>query len=151
MRTLRATQKIAIGLTLIFVALFIFTNNTGTVFADSCQSSTTHYCLLAPLGATTSVDMTTLDVGAYFNNIIKIFIGLLSVLAVVMVVIGGIQYMTSTSSGEKGGGKNRILNAIYGLVLVLASYMILRTINPKLVNLQIGVPTGSTTLLTDGK
>ena len=122
-----------------FIACIVFLNTATHAYADACTSSNTHYCLLAPLGNANYVD-TTQGIGDYFNGLIKIFIGLLSVLAVVMVVIGGIQYMMSSGATEKGSGKSRIENAVYGILLVLVSYTILHIINPKLVNLSVGVP-----------
>ena len=55
-------------------------------------------------------------------------IGLTSVLAVVMIVVGGVQYMGSESLFAKDEGKKRIQAAIGGLILALASILILTTI-----------------------
>ena len=110
-----------------------------------CVSTNQTYCLLAPLpGLGDSVD-TTQGVGAYINTLIKITIGLISVLAVVMLVVGGIEYMVSNIAGEKASAKSRMTNAIFGLILMLSSYLILNTINPKLVNLSVGVQKTSIT------
>ena len=105
----------------------------------ACVSTNQTYCLLAPLpGLGDSVD-TTQGVGSYINVLIKITIGLISVLAVVMLVVGGIEYMVSNIAGEKASAKSRMTNAIFGLILMLSSYLILNTINPKLVNLSVGI------------
>jgi hypothetical protein len=63
----------------------------------------------------------------------------MTVLAVVMLVVGGIEYMSTVSVGEKEGAKSRITNALLGLVLALGSYAILNTLNPNLVNLNISI------------
>ncbi len=55
------------------------------------------------------------------------------ILAVIMITIGGVEYIISIVPGKKEQGKKRIWNAIYGLILLFAAYMILRTINPALV------------------
>ena len=65
---------------------------------------------------------------------IKIFIGLCAVLSVVMIVIGGIEYMTSELAHSKEDGKNRIMQAILGLLIALGSWALLNTINPDLLN-----------------
>ena len=72
--------------------------------------------------------------GTYLNTIIDLVIGFASVLAVVMIVIGGIEYITSDIPSAKGNGKERIINAIFGLVLVLGAYALLNTINPALLD-----------------
>ncbi|MEI6316099.1 MAG: hypothetical protein WCO65_00005, partial [bacterium] len=41
--------------------------------------------------------------------------------------------------GEKASAKDRMVNAVFGLILALSSYLILNTLNPKLVNLKIGI------------
>ena len=69
----------------------------------------------------------------YLNIMIRIFIGICAVLAVIMIVIGGLEYMTSELIGEKADGKRRIVNALLGLVLALGAWTILHEINPSLL------------------
>lgn len=57
--------------------------------------------------------------------------------------------MISDVAGEKSAGKDRIMNAIWGLVLALASYMLLNTINPDFVHLGIHIPGGTLTQYDD--
>lgn len=78
------------------------------------------------------------DFGSYVNSIIKLAIGLAGVLAVVMLVIGGIQYMVGGASpSSKEAAKKRIWAAIFGLILALASFIILNTINPDLTKIKL--------------
>lgn len=56
------------------------------------------------------------------------------VLSIVMVALGGLEYAASGVAGAKMEGKERIWNAIIGLLIALASYLILYTIDPRLVN-----------------
>lgn len=72
----------------------------------------------------------------YVNFMIKIAIGIAAVLAVIMIVMGGIQYMTSELISSKEEGKKRITNAVFGLLIALGSYLILFTINPNLLDLE---------------
>jgi type IV secretory pathway VirB2 component (pilin) len=74
------------------------------------------------------------NLGIYLNLMIKLFIGICAVLAVIMIVMGGIQYMTSELPGNKEAGKERIMHAIFGLLLALGAWTLLNTINPDLLN-----------------
>lgn len=86
----------------------------------------------------TAIQITpTEGIGASFNNMYSIAIGIGSVVAVVMIVIYGFKYMTS----ESGGGnlqklKSRITNVVLGLLLLVGIYVILNTINPNLLDVQ---------------
>jgi hypothetical protein len=95
----------------------------------------TTYTPLAPLPGLEKFDTNTpCSFGGYLNIMIKIFIGFAAVLAMVMVFLGGIQYMTSEVISSKEAGKERIMNAILGLLLALGAYTLLYTINPKLLD-----------------
>jgi len=56
------------------------------------------------------------------------------ILAVIFIIIGGFQYMVSGAGEGKKGGKDRIQNAIIGLLLLLLSYLILYVINPDIIS-----------------
>lgn len=88
------------------------------------------YKLLAPIG---NLVQAPDNVGDYFNIIFKLAIGLCAVLAVVMIVIGGVQYMGNESIFGKTEAKSRITAAILGLLIALSSYALLNTINPDLL------------------
>ena len=72
--------------------------------------------------------------GGYLNLMIKIFISICAVLAVIMIVMGGIEYMTTELISSKEAGKERIRNAIFGLLLALGAWTLLNQINPKLLD-----------------
>ncbi len=93
-------------------------------------SDTNTYNLLAPLPGLKSIE--TNDIGKYFNIVFNIAIGICGVLAVIMLVIHGISYMTSESFTEKAELKKKIWGPIGGLLLALGSYAILNTIDPAL-------------------
>ena len=119
----------------------------------ACKTSgdNTSYCLLAPLpsiGDGSGLVNVSTGFGDYLTGIIKLVMGLIGVFAVLMVIIGGIEYMSTVNVGEKEGAKSRILNAIFGLVLALASYLILNTINPKLVGGSISIGSSSSSAST---
>lgn len=75
--------------------------------------------------------------GKYLNAMIKLFIGLCAVTAVVMIIIGGLEYSTSELSSNKADGKDKIQNALLGLLLALMSWLLLNTINPDLLNTDV--------------
>ena len=72
-------------------------------------------------------------------NIIKIGLFLSGMIAVVFVIIGGFQYMTSGGNEENAEkGKKTLINAIIGIVIIVLSYVIINVI----VNLVGGINNG---------
>ena len=56
------------------------------------------------------------------------------ILAVVSVALGGLQYMAAGASiGNVKNSESKIFNAVFGLVLLLGSFLILSTINPEIL------------------
>ena len=77
--------------------------------------------------------------GAYLNQFYTWSIGLAAALAMVMIVIGGVQYTLAAGSiGSKDAAKKRITSAIFGLLILLSITLILTAINPNLLNLELG-------------
>jgi hypothetical protein len=58
-------------------------------------------------------------------------------LAIVMIIRGGVEYMTIDAIASKENGKNRIKAAMGGLLLAFSAILILNTINPGLTSLSI--------------
>jgi hypothetical protein len=134
-----------------FFFLAIFTVLT-TLLAPVAllHAQTDSYKLLEPLpcekgssncadGQIVDYDVSTGNIGQYLNIMIKIVIGIAAVLAVVMIVIGGMEYMTSELISSKEAGKSRMTNAILGLVVALGAYALLYTINPNILNTEIKI------------
>lgn len=76
----------------------------------------------------------------YLSFIFPLAIGLAATLAIIMIVIGGLEYIFSMVPGKKEEGLKRIKESIWGLILALAAYLLLKTINPDLVSLQFVIP-----------
>ena len=76
--------------------------------------------------------------GNYLNVMINLFIGLCAVLAMIMIIMGGIQYMTSELISGKEAGKEQIIHAILGLLLAVGAWALLNTINPDLLKISLG-------------
>lgn len=73
---------------------------------------------------------TDVELRTYIPGMFRLAIGIAGALAVLMIVIGGVEYITSESLGGKSDGRERINNAIIGLILAIGSYAILATISP---------------------
>ncbi len=106
----------------------------GNVFT-SVQDS---YTPLAPLPDVTSSNLqlaTNVNFDSYIKYAFNLLIAMGAVAAVFMITFGGFQYMTADAVNSKSEGLDKIKNAIYGLLLILSSYLILRTIDPRFVNI----------------
>lgn len=85
----------------------------------------------------------------YIKAIYKFFVGIAGIVAVFMIVFGGVMWIFAAGSAEKiNKAKEIIVGAVSGLVLAVGSYVILNTVNPSLVSLQLDIATvpGFTTL-----
>lgn len=98
------------------------------------------YTPLAPLPGTYSGsgDNPTTNFGLYLSGMITLIIAVAGALAVLMIVVGGTQYVASgITPSAKDAAKEKIQNALIGLGLTLASYLILNSINPKLLEFNL--------------
>ena len=97
------------------------------------QVSSQNYHLLEP-----SVINARADTGTTFVEYLKLFymsfLSLVVLLSVLMIVWGGLSYITSNIPWVKYDAKGKIKNAILGLLIALTSWLILYTINPDLVS-----------------
>lgn len=96
------------------------------------------FTLLQPLptesGGTLSTNVTLKQ---YLTWAYKFVLALIGFLAVMMIVIGGVEYIISgANESMRGEAHKRIWGAITGLILALVAYLILYTINPSLVNFE---------------
>lgn len=96
------------------------------------------YVPLAPLPG---VPASGTNLTSYVGAIFKIGLGLAGVFAVLMIVIAGIEYIGGAASpSAREDANQKIWNAILGLVIALASWLLLNTINPDLQKLGFGTP-----------
>ncbi|MEK7622188.1 MAG: pilin [Patescibacteria group bacterium] len=112
---------------------------TTTSAAVDCQidpNDPKSVCLLQP-DIVPEAGKTESSLPHYLSLLFKTLIGLAGGIAVLFIVIGGLQYIFSEVPGVKSSGKERISNALVGLILALAAYLILYTINPDLINLNL--------------
>jgi len=69
----------------------------------------------------------------YISGIYRLSVGLGAILAAIMIVYGGFRYMLAAALPQVQESKTIIQDAVIGLVVLLSSFLILKTINPKLV------------------
>lgn len=80
----------------------------------------------------------TRPIGDYVQAIFKYGIGAVGILATIVMMIGGVLWLTAGGdSGKITEAQAWITAAISGLVLTIGSYLILATVNPDLVNLKV--------------
>lgn len=87
----------------------------------------------------------------FFNNLYKFMLGLAVTLAIIEIIWGGLEISTQDSVSKKSDGKQRIYNAIFGLVLILSPVLVFSLINPCILNLSIALtPLGTTPAANTG-
>lgn len=121
--------------TILMLSALSFLAIASTAFAQG-------FVPLAPIpgltdpGTATSV-VNSSNFANFFNNLYKYCIGLSAALAVIMIIWGGLEYATQDIPGAKNAGKEKIQNAILGLVLVLSPVLVFSIINPKKLELAV--------------
>ncbi len=88
----------------------------------------------------TSVQPDSAGLASFLNNLYKYLVGLAAVLAVVEIIWGGLEISTQDSVSKNQAGKERIQQAILGLVLVLSPVLVFTIINPSILNLSLNLP-----------
>jgi hypothetical protein len=73
------------------------------------------------------------------NYAVKLLIGLCAIVLVLRLMFEGYQYMVTDVPFLKASAKAGFVTALMGLLLALTSYIILNTINPKLVSENINI------------
>ena len=90
-----------------------------------------------PLGITygKASGLGTKDVRETVARIINVALGLLGIVAVVIILIGGFEWMTAGGNEEKTGeARNRIFAGIIGLAIILSAYAIAQFVINSLVS-----------------
>jgi hypothetical protein len=121
----------------LMLTIFVFLPAIPLAQAQECPDDGSGYCLLEPIFVD-QVDK-RVDMAGYLQSIYKVFFITAGILATLMLIWGGFQYMTSEIPGMKGKGKDQMNNAIFGLLLAFGSYLILNTINPGLTNINFNL------------
>lgn len=90
----------------------------------------------APFCPTTGTAST--DLPRCINKIYTFSLGAAALLALLMMTLGGYYRMTSAGNAERASkGTDIIMSSLIGIVLLFGSYLLLRTINPDLVDFKL--------------
>jgi len=95
---------------------------------------------LAPIPGLTDIQPSQSGLAGFFNSLYRYCIGLAAALAVIEIIWGGLLYSTTDSIGNKEEGREKIKNAIFGLILVLSPVLVFSIINPAILNLSLNLP-----------
>lgn len=82
-------------------------------------------------------DPNTVSLAQFFNTLFKTAIVLGAMFAVLRLGYAGFIYMTTDVMHVKQDARSIISNAVLGLLLLLAVWLILKQINPQILNLDI--------------
>jgi len=141
--------RVKVALLLVFVFMLVPLSVFAREDTDVCKvteadvSAKKAIEVLVPIpGITYKVNNNhyTKDMGCYIVGIYRYFAGVAGILATVMIMYGGVQYVISLGNQQKlSQAKDTITGAIMGLVLVLGSYSILYLINPNLISFDLRI------------
>lgn len=102
----------------------------------NCPNGVCTYSPLEPLpvanGAQSGRDFPT-----FVSGVFKVLLSFGGLFAVVMLVVAGIGYMLSESAVDIDRAKDRAKAALWGLVILMGSWLILNTINPDLLKFNL--------------
>jgi hypothetical protein len=120
----------------IFVIAVMAINESG--FTEVAENNTTIAAqAYVPLTDGLPVDITE-QANESTGNLLGLFfrwgISIAVILSIIMIMYGGLQYMTTDAYSGKAEGKEKVTGAIIGLILALSSFLILQTINPDIVD-----------------
>lgn len=78
------------------------------------------------------------DLADYLGLVFQYAVGVAGIFAVALIMWGGMKWIfAGGDTGKVGEAQKTIQSAVIGLILALGSYLLLNTINPKLVTLQV--------------
>ena len=87
------------------------------------------------LGYATSIGLGTKDVRETAGSIVKAFMGLLGIVAVLLILYGGFKWMTSQGNEEQvGDAKKIIISGVIGLIIIMSAYAIATFVVNAIVN-----------------
>ena len=127
--------------TLIIATLLCLVSPASFSHAQETPPPATNYNLLAPLPVESldGTPSTQATAKTYIEGMFRLLIAVAGALAVIMIVVGGIQYMSTDSFGGKNQGKDTIQNALWGFILAIAAWLILNTVSGGLTNFNLNI------------
>jgi Type IV secretion system pilin len=130
--------------TLLFIALTIaisvplFVSAQGFIPLAPIPGLTDETTANKVIGSTANGIISSGSFADFFNNLYKFLLGLAIALAIIEIIWGGLEISTESVS-KKTSGKQRIYNAIFGLIFILSPVLVFSLINPCILNLSINL------------
>ncbi|MDZ7726546.1 MAG: peptidoglycan DD-metalloendopeptidase family protein [Candidatus Campbellbacteria bacterium] len=123
MRYVRSTVAYIFIFAFLVIPAFALVSSPTPALAQEDEG----YSLLAPLPGLEPGDVENSEnpLGEYLKIVYRLGVSLAILFAVVALIFGGVQYMTSDSVTTKGSAKDTITAALVGLLLAVASYVLL--------------------------
>jgi len=121
------TKDIRIPVIVALGTLAFFFAGVGSALAQG-------YVPISPLPGVKEIS--TSNPSGYFAQMLAIAIGVAGILAVIVIMFYGIQYMMSDSEGKKSAARAGMTSVVFGLLIIFLSWVGLRIINPDLVSLR---------------
>lgn len=113
-RKIIKVKKKAVALCIFFQSLFV----VGTAYAD------------VPIPNVPNTPPKSITIYEVLTNVANLILLIAGVLAVVMIIIGGIRYIVSAGNPQMTeGAKKTVIYALVGLAIIILSASILKTIN----------------------
>lgn len=104
---------------------------SSSLFSSPARAEETTANLIVPIGEIKTFEQAS--VPTYITTVYKWGIGAAALLAVLMLVVGGLQYVLAAGNlGTTEAAKQRMTSAILGVALLLGISLILRFLDPKL-------------------
>lgn len=91
------------------------------------------YVPLSAIPGLTDSENSTVTMKPFLQLLFKWGIAIAVLLSIVMITFGGFQYMTTDAAFDKSEGKAKINAAIIGLLLALSAWLILQTVDPRIL------------------
>lgn len=124
------------------ISLFIIASVVSVAASVDAAPLTPNEDATTPIGEAGANQTTApTETGSFISWLITGVIGFAGLLAVLQIVLAGFMWSTARDSADTvTRAKEKIQHAVGGLILALASYLILNTINPRLVDLRLILP-----------
>ncbi len=126
---IRTILCIVLVTTILSASAYIALEPTPVFAGTTCGNASLGFVSIVCLPFIVQYD----SIGTFLSGAFKLAMGFGAVAAIVMLVIGGFQYMTQDAVGGQKEARSRIQGAIFGLILLLLSYLILFVINPDIL------------------
>src|SRR6266481_8825422 len=124
------------------------------LFEQNIAFASDQFIPLTSLPGLSSVSASSLSLPAFINNLYRLSIGAAAFFAVIQIAWAGFIFLSSADSISKNTkAKQKITNAVIGLVLVLSPYVVFSVINPKILDISLnfsGLQTKNGTTSSNG-